>query len=154
MNQDDYYAKNAFAGWLAETNPWICERGDRIIWRGYSCGKHGLFVRYRVAVHRGFRGAVDIEVWCSNDKMYAWMIENKAYIKGKVIWYCRAVWNLLEENLLDEDDFDKTEAEVELEDEDDGLDPDEREARLRQYWDEVNAEARIDAQLLRCGYYG
>lgn len=141
----DAFARGAFGKWLEKTNPGICEEGNLIVWKGYAYGDPLIYEWYRVAIIR-YTDCTDIEVDCRNESMKGWMQRHKSYIKGKLIWYCRAVWQLMDEGLLNACDFDKTEEQVFSEDEDDGLEPWEREEKERDWWEEYNAECNADAQ--------
>ena len=107
----DAFARGAFGKWLEETPPGICEEGNLIVWRGYAIGEPFIFEWYRVAIKRWDYRA-EIEVDCHNESMKDWMLRHKSYIKGKLIWYCRAVWQLIDDGLLDGCDFEKEEDDI------------------------------------------
>lgn len=122
----DAFARGAFNKWLEETPPWICEEGSFIVWRGFAYGEGFKAAWYRVAIKR-WADCAEIFVDCNNDSMRDWMQRHKSYIKGKLIWYCRAVWQLLDDGLLDADDFNKTEDQFLWDDADVDLEPWEKE---------------------------
>ena len=147
----DALARGAFCKWLADTVPGICEEGNLIVWKGYAYGDLFTYEWYRVAIKR-YADCTEIEVDCHNESMKDWMLRHKSYIKGKVIWYCRAVWRLMDEGLLDGCDFDKTEDQVFAEEKEE-LEPWEHEQKQREYWEERMAEEKADAQAFHNGFY-
>jgi len=149
--EEDAFARCAFGEWLEDALPGICERGEKIVWRGYALknpeytdhlGEDPEYVWYRIALTRhydGIRFTYDIDTECSNDSMAEWMEDHGKYIKGKLIWYCRAVWDLIAKRLIDYKAFDKNEDDLDFEDEPPRLTDDEKleawesEARSRWY---------------------
>ena len=148
----DAFARGAFSKWLTETSPGICEEGNLIVWKGFAWGDTLNCEYYRVAITR-YKDCTDIDVYCRNESMNGWMQRHKSYIKGKLIWYCRAIWQLMDDGLLHPCDFDKTEDQVFEGDEEEELSDWEREEKNREYWEEFNADAKLDWDRVRSGYY-
>ena len=146
-NIQDAFARGAFSGWLEETIPAICEEGNLIVWKGYAYGDVFNYTWYRVAI-KHYADCNEIEVDCQNASMKDWMLRNKSYIKGKLIWYCRAVWDLMKVGLLDGCDFDRTEEQA-FADEEEELEPWDRDEREAAYWAERKEEEREDIAMIR-----
>lgn len=122
MNRDEQFrlAKSKFRIWLDYTAPAIVDCGRAIVWRGYAGEKDGYAPWYRVRIDR----------WTFNEKneplnyvidtesdlpeMTAWMCKHQSYIKGLLIWYCKAVWDLLDNGMLNRKDFDREEDDVDF----------------------------------------
>lgn len=103
------FARYALSDWLEETPPFICEKGMCVVWFGYK-RRHGYVVRYEITIEREALSSrkANIYVNCNNMSMYDWMVRHTSYLKGKLIWYCRAVWDLFGDRLLDPKDFDRS----------------------------------------------
>lgn len=104
-------ARGMFLDWLSDTVPGIFSEGDEVIWRGRARNYHGTYHPwYWIRICRWPQGAmtykdVSIEVDCDNPSMKAWMNRHLQYIKGKLIWYCRCLWDMIDAGILDKKIF-------------------------------------------------
>lgn len=125
-------AKDDFQDFLKETVPAIIDKGNTLVWRGrYRDCRQDYQPYYRIVIERfgglpGFGGIIhngnsfkiaSIDLDADNRLMRDWMWKHEKYIKGLLVMYCRAVWDLLDNGLLDRTAFDMTEDDVEFDDE-------------------------------------
>lgn len=143
--KEDAFARGAFNEWLKETSAGICDSGNTIVWRGYALANPEYaytmemdadYVWYRIAIHRRFvdvRYETFIETDCSNQSMEMWMNDHHTYLKGKLIWYCRAVWDMIDNRLVSWRTFDRGEDDLDWEDAPEDLSDYEKQQRLDEY---------------------
>ena len=139
QEEKDKFAKSAFSEWLENTSPGIYQCGDYIVWDGPGVRESDYTVYYKVTILR-WQGETSISTWSSNQAMREWMAAHQKYLKGKLIWYCKALWSLFDEGLLDSDDFDR----IEGQEDEDELEPWEREERQQQYAEAVELKHRCE----------
>lgn len=115
-DREDAIAKRMFCDWLENTSPAILHCGDEFIWRGRARNYKGEYHPWywiRITRKMGkWKPEWEIETDCDNESMKAWMKNSEMFLKGKLVWYCRAVWDLIGARLIDRKSFDKDEADI------------------------------------------
>lgn len=111
--------RNILMYWLFYFSPAIVDKGNAIVWRGYADDDDTFWARVRIEKRRdcfvdGKFNPYSIAVDSNEPLMKEWMENHKTYLKGQLIWYCKAVWDAIYEGILDANDYDRTEDEVDF----------------------------------------
>lgn len=110
--------------WLFFFSPTVVDGGKALVWRGYADDDRTFWVRIRIEKAKDARWdskgkpiLYSISTDCNIPVMKDWMDSHKKYLLSKLIWYYKALWDVIH-GWVETSDCNKSEDDIDWDEQD------------------------------------